>query len=171
MAPEEEEGAESSAAGEGQDVTDYGGDVMEGEDTLKQIFVGVEDLEEVPEFASLDPDIKDQFSMLLTTESDVFSIHLACVFKKNEERKIFVMSRRKSVVIRLEGEEMPRLYPIVRLERRHGIRVLGVDFPDEEEEQRRMQEYDMDEFSLEERAWNPFFPEFYDTRRKADGGR
>jgi competence protein ComGC len=170
-APEEEEGGEGSAAGEGQDVTDYAGDVMEGEETLKQIFVAVEDLEEVPEYASLDPDIKDQFSMLVTTESDVFSIHLACVFKKNEERKIFVMSRRKSVVIRLEGDEMPRLYPIVRLERRQGIRVLGVDFPELEEEQRRMQEYDMDEFSLEERAWNPFFPEFYDTRRKGSRGR
>ena len=78
------------------------------------------------------------------------------------------MSRRKSVVIRLEGEEAPRLYPIVRLERRHGIRVLGVDFPEEEEERRRLQEYDMDQYSLDERAWNPFYPDFYDKSSRRD---
>jgi len=104
----------------------------------------------------------------LTTESDVFSVHLACVFKKNEERRVFVMSRRKSVFIRLEGDETPRLYPIVRFERRHGVRVLGVDFPEEEDERRRLQEFDMDQYSLEERAWNPFYPEFYDKSRQRE---
>lgn len=165
-APEEDE--EGGADGEGtvaEDVSDYGGDVMEGLEVPKKFYASLEDLEEVPEFASLDPDIKEQFTNLLTTESDVFSIHLSCVFKRKEERRIFVMSRRKSVVIRLEGDESPRLYPIIRLERRHGIRVLGVDFPEEEEEKRRLQEFDMDQFSMEERAWNPFFPEFYDRRR------
>ncbi len=44
--------------------------------------------------------------------------------------------------------------------------MLGVDFPEEEEEERRLQEMDMDQFSMEERAWNPFFPEFYDKNRK-----
>ena len=46
--------------------------------------------------------------------------------------------------------------------------MLGVDFPEEEEERRRLQEYDMDQYSLEERAWNPFYPDFYDKSSRRD---
>jgi hypothetical protein len=74
---------------------------------------------------------------------------------------MFVMTRRKCVVIRLEGDENPRLFPIMRLERRRGVRVFAVDFPEEEEERRELLSSDMDEFSIEERKWNPFYVDFY----------
>jgi hypothetical protein len=116
----------------------------------------------VPEFANLsDQKIKDKFLDLVTTQSDVFSIHMACLYKRSEERKMFVMTRRTSVVVRLEGEESTRLFPIIRLERRQGLRVVVVDFPDEEAEKRELLASDMDTFSADERKWNPFFLEFY----------
>ncbi|MHC4899501.1 MAG: hypothetical protein ACYTGW_20615, partial [Planctomycetota bacterium] len=52
--------------------------------------------------------------------------------------------------------------PIIHLERRHGLRIFPVDFPEEEEEERRYLMDEMDQFSREERAWNPFYVEFYD---------
>jgi hypothetical protein len=153
----EEEGEEGET-----DVTEYGGDVEEGLEPQKQIFTSLDDLESVPEFANIaDPEVKEKFISMLTVESDVFSIHMACLFKRNEERKMFVMTRRKCVVIRLEGDENPRLFPIMRLERRRGVRVFAVDFPEEEEERRELLSSDMDEFSIEERKWNPFYVDFY----------
>ena len=72
------------------------------------------------------------------------------------------MNRRRCVVVRLEGEEDTRLFPIIRLERCRGLRVMGVDFPEEEEEKRLLMQADMDAFANEERKWNPFFLEFYE---------
>lgn len=141
----------------------YSGDVEEGLEPPKQFFESLADLDEVPEFANLaDEEAKQRFLDLLTTESDVFTIHLTCVFKRNEERKVFVMTQRRSVVVRLPGDEGSRLYPIVRLERCRGRRVMAVDFPEEEEDAQRLLLDDMDQFSLEERKWNPFYVEFYE---------
>ena len=144
-------------------IDSYSGDVEEGLEPPKQFFESLADLEEVPEFANLaDEEVKDRFLDLLTTESDVFSIHLTCVFKRDEERKVFVMTQRRSIVVRLPGDDGSRLYPIVRLERTRGRRVMAVDFPEEEEENQRLLTDDMDQFSLEERKWNPFYVEFYE---------
>ena len=157
-APEEEggEGAEEQAG-------DYQGDVLEGLEPPKQIFKTLADLEEVPEFSNIaDQKVKDKFLSLLSTQSDVFTIHIACVYKRNEERKLFVMNCRRCVVVRLEGDEETRLYPIIRLERYRGLRMMGVDFPEQEEEKRLLAQDGMDPFATEERKWNPFFLEFYE---------
>ncbi len=154
---EEEEGAEGE-----DELLAYAGDIEEGLEPPRKFFKTLDDLEEVPEFANIsDQKNKDKFLEMLTVESDVFSIHMACVYKRNEQRKMFVMTRRKSVVVRLEGDESVRLFPIIRLERRRGRRVVVVDFPEEEAEKRELLASDMDSFSREERKWNPFFVEFY----------
>lgn len=133
----------------------------EGVDIPKQIFNSLEDLEKVPEFANLaDREVKEKFLNLLTTESDVFTIHMACLFKRSEERKIFVLNRRRSVVVRLEGNEQPRLHPILRMERYHGRRVHQEDVL-ESVTDRDIAMAEMDEFSQEERKWNPFYKDFY----------
>ena len=85
------------------------------------------------------------------------------MFKKNEEARIFHLLRRRSVVVRLEGDEAPRLHSIIRLEGvRQGLRIFGLDLPEEERDKRRLIETEMDNFSLEERRWNPFYLEFWD---------
>ncbi|MHC4899537.1 MAG: hypothetical protein ACYTGW_20795, partial [Planctomycetota bacterium] len=120
---EEEEGAEGEAAE--PELSEYSDLVMEGVEEQKQIFKSLEDLEKIPEFENLpDKKLKEEFLNLLTVRADVFSIHMAAVFKRNEERKVFVLHRRKSVVVRFDSEEEdPRLHPIIHLERRHGLRI------------------------------------------------
>ena len=44
------------------------------------------------------------------------------------------------------------------------LRIFGVDFPEKEQEKRDLLSSDMDDFSLEERKWNPFFMEFYEKK-------
>jgi len=166
---EEEEGAE----GEEEELSEYSDMVMEGTEKKMQIFESLEDLEKIPEFENLpDKKLKENFLNLLTVRSDVFSIHMAAVFKRNEERKVFVLHRRKSVVVRIESEEEdPRLYPIIHLEKRHGLRIFPVDFPEEAMEEQRYQLEEMDEFTQEERAWNPFYLEFYEKKEEDGDGR
>jgi hypothetical protein len=90
---------------------------------------------------------------------------MASVFKRNEENRVFVMRRAASILVRLEDGEELRIHPIVRLEDRAGLRVVPIDFPDRyEDEQRRY--LDSDQFAKEERAWNPFFIDFYKPREK-----
>jgi hypothetical protein len=39
---------------------------------------------------------------------------------------------------------------------------MAVDFPEDTAEDRRLRAFDMDDFSLEEQKWNPFYLEFYE---------
>ena len=76
------------------------------------------------------------------------------------------------MVVRVESEdEDPRLYPIIHLEKRHGLRIFPVDFPDEEMEEQRYLLDEMDEFTREERNWNPFYLEFYEKKEEDQEGR
>ncbi len=159
---EEEEGAEGETGEES--LSEYSDLVMEGVQQKRQIFKSLDDLENIPEFENLpDKEVKEEFINLLTVRSDVFSVHMAAVYKRSEEHKVFVLHRRRSVVVRIESDdEDPRLYPIIHMEKRHGLRIFPVDFPEEDQEELRYQMDEMDQFSQEERAWNPFYIQFYE---------
>ncbi len=143
-------------------------DIVEEEVESKQIFESLDDLEQVEEFANLpDPDVKNKFLNLLTTKSDVFSIHLTAIYKFAEEPKSFAISRRRSLMVRFSGAEASSLHPLIFLERRNGLRVMGVDFPEDEDlHQLELRMEEMDDFSREERKWNPFFLDFYEPAQR-----
>lgn len=154
----EEEETEEGEAGESSELSEY----MPGEQPKRKIFTSVQDLEQIREFANLpDPEVKAKFMALVTVKSDVFTIHMASLYKRNEERRDFVMRRARSVVVRLENEDEGALYPIVLLEERpDALRVMPVDFYENETDYlTRLDE--MDQFTREERAWNPFLIDFY----------
>ena len=154
---------EAQEAAETSSTDDYGGDVDLGVSEPKKFFATVEDLDEIPEWQNLgDPNIKQAFYELCGVRSDVFSIHMAGVYKLSETNRTFVMRRACSVMMRLENAESGYLHPFVLLEERRGLRVQGQDFPDEASDDLLYGIYsEMDSFSQEERAWNPFLAEFY----------
>ncbi len=159
---EEEEQEEQSLA------EDYLGDVDLGMQPTLKIFTDVSDLEQIPEFANLpNPDVKDELFRLLTVNSDVFSIHIASMFRRNEENRVFVMTRMRTIVRRFDDGEEGALYPIILNEERQGLRVMQPDFPEEERD--RFAYFDqMDSFTQEERAWNPYYLDFYRPQHERD---
>lgn len=159
---------EEEAEGEGLDDSDlagaeYFGDLNLGEQPRRKIFTALEDLEELPEFANLgDPEIKKRFFELTTVKSDVFTVHMASMYKRNEERRIFVMRRATSVLARFDQNGTAEIHPLILLEERKGVRIMPIDFPDEYDDLDYQMELDeLDQFAEEERRWNPFYYEFY----------
>lgn len=161
---EEEEAAADAAENATGGAADYLGDINEGQDLKLKIFETTADLENVPEFANIaNSDAKGKFLAMVTTKSDVFTIHLAGLFRRNEERRQFVIRRARSMVVRSANGDTTELYPLILFEDRAGLRIMPRDFEESElDRQTRMQ--DMDEFAREERDWNPFFLEFYRPR-------
>lgn len=142
------------------DTSDFG-DLQLGEQKKYKFFATVSDLEQIPEFASLpDPELKADFQKLLTTKSDVFTIHLAALQKINEETHTYRMRRARSIVVRRDNGSDGYLHPLVLREDRHGVRVMPVD---QQESYIDLQAvyYQMDQFAQEERAWNPFYIDFW----------
>lgn len=159
--PEAQEAEQSSTDTSAYDF----GQLELGEEPKKKVFATVDDLDQVEEFANLaDPQVKADFKLFCTTKSDVFSIHLATMFKRNEENRVFVMRRARSIVLRQDDGEAGKLYPLVRWEERHGLRVQAPDSqddPDHKFQDFAMQYSEMDSFAQEDRAWNPFLVDFY----------
>lgn len=159
--PVEEEGDLFGDGATPQD--DYLGVVEEGDTVKLQVFTGTDQLEEIEEFANMaDPTVKDRFLELIGTNSDVFSIHMASIFVRNEEKRMHVQRRKRSVMVRLDDGEDGTLHPLILHEKRRGLRVKGKDFYDTESELdvfARNEQMDM--FSQEEKAWNPFLLDFY----------
>ncbi|MEZ5964772.1 MAG: type II secretion system protein GspK [Planctomycetota bacterium] len=140
--------------------------VNEGDQAKRKMFGEVQDLEKVPEFMNIgNPETKEKFYELTTTHSDVFSVHMASMFKRNEENRVFVLRRSASILVRLQDGEESRLHPILLLEDRAGLRVMPIDFQDQYEDELRRNDY-ADQFARDERAWNPFFLEFYRPRQQ-----
>jgi len=141
--------------------SDYYGDFDAGVQVKRRMITDLEDLEEIPEFQNLaDPTVREKFSELVSTTSDVFTVHMASLFKRNEETRSFVLHRSASILIRMDNGQDGYLHPLILLEDRHGLRVMPVDF--EEDELQKFGYFDeMDQFTQEERAWNPFYLEFY----------
>jgi type II secretory pathway component PulK len=147
---------------------DYLGDVRTGEGPRLQMFTDLAQLDDIPEFQNLsDPAVKGRFQELLTVNSDVFSVHFAALHRRNEEARTFVLQRARSILVRLEGQEA-QLHPIVILEERRGLRVMPVDFYEDDLLGLASEFDEMDAFSQEERAWNPFFLDFYRPKNERD---
>lgn len=137
------------------------GDLQLGSQKKRKFFAEVGDLEQIPEFASLpDPQLKAEFQRALTTKSDVFSIHFATLYKRNEENRVYMLRRARSIVVRRDNGEEGQMYPLVLLEERHGLRLQPIDIQDQPPDP-SAQYLDMDQFAQEERAWNPFLIDFY----------
>jgi hypothetical protein len=144
------------------------GDLQLGEQKKYKFFAAITDLEQIPEFANLpDPQFKADFQKALTVKSDVFTIHLAAVQKVNEEKRTYKMRRVRSIVVRRDNGGEGYLHPLVLREERHGQRVMPVD---QQENFVALQDvyYQMDQFAQEERAWNPFYVDFWlpDSQRQ-----
>ena len=144
------------------------GEIAAGTKKKRKIFSAVEDLEKVPEYQNLaNPAIKQKLAELVSTQSDVFSIHMAAVFKRNEKTRSIVVRRARSIEVRIEDGDQAVLHPLMLLEERKGVRVMPTDFP-EDDAILRQQMTEMDQYSAEERAWNPFYLDFY--KPKTEGG-
>ena len=171
-APEEEEPAAggeggakpAAAAPQTYSKGDYSGEIDAGMPKKKKIFKTTADLEQIPEFQNLaNAKAKESFLALTTTESDVFTIHMVSLFKRNEKTRSFVLRRSRSVEVRLDDGDKAVLHPLILLEDCRGMRLKPVDFP-EDEAMLRLERTEMDAFSAEEREWNPFFLDFYKPR-------
>ncbi len=147
---------------------DYMGEFNEGSTRKLKCFTTLDDLDEIPEFENLgDPKAKDKFKELLTTKSDVFSIHFASLYKRSEEHRVFVIRRARSIVVRQDDGEEGYLHPLIMLEERHGLRIMPMDFT--EDEMDMINQFDeMDDYSQEERAWNPFYLDFYKPKHERE---
>jgi hypothetical protein len=155
----DEEAMLQAAEGGGTEASDFG-DVMPGAEKKLRVFATIADLEQVEEFAQFsDADAKAEFQAALTTKSEVFAIHLAPLYKRSEENRIYVMRRARSIVLRLADGE-GSIVPLVPFEERIGLRVMPVDLQDEALDL-SLTYANMDQFAQEERAWNPFLIDFY----------
>jgi hypothetical protein len=159
----DEEATDEASDQQAEETSDFG-DMMLGDQPLKRFFETLEDLEQVEEFAQIpDPEVKSKIMTRLTVNSDVFSIHLASLYKRNENenKRIFLLRRARSIVRRIDDGEEGQILPIVPYEERIGLRVQPVDMQDEILQDWTVTYMDMDQFSQEERAWNPFLIDFY----------
>jgi hypothetical protein len=137
------------------------GDMQLGAEQKKKFFAEVADLEQVEEFKKLpDPEIKAAFQAAVTTKSEVFSIHLASLFKRSDENRIYVLRRARAVVLRVDDGADGKIVPIVPFEERIGLRLQPVDLQDITPDLAPVYA-DMDRFAQEDRAWNPFYIDFY----------
>ncbi len=156
--------AQEEDGGIGATAYDFGGLELGGEQKLR-VFTTVDDLDNVEEFADLaDPEVKSSFKSFCTTKSDVFSVHLATMFRRNEENRVFVIRRARSILMRRDDGSNGKLHPILRWEERHGLRVLAPDLQDDPDNRvmdLTLQYSEMDAFAQEDRAWNPFLVDFY----------
>lgn len=148
---------------EQEPTTDVGefGDLRLGPEKKLKFFETVADLENVEEFANLqDAQAKADFQAALTTKSEVFTIHLATLFKRNEENRVYLLRRARSIVLRHDDGADGQIVPLVPFEERTGLRVQLVDLQEESQDMTLLYS-EMDQFAQEERIWNPFLVDFY----------
>lgn len=157
---EEAEDETDSPASSSSLASDFG-DLMLGAEKKLKFFAEVSDLEQIQEFANLpDPQLKADFQRACTTRSDVFSIHLATLYRRNDENRVFVLRRARTIVVRKDNGSDGYLLPLVLQEERHGIRIKPVDLQENYMDLGYVYS-EMDAFAQEERAWNPFLVDFY----------
>ncbi len=169
---EEDEEAQAAQEGEAQQSEDQGLYTEEGGEPMKKIFESLEDLDEVPEWKALPQnEAKDRFLAMLTTRSNVFTVHLAAVYKRDDAGKAYLVSRQRGVFLRAEAGEKQEMDPVTPMKRVSGIRLQMPDLPEDEMPESSLYEEDQNEFAEEERLWNPFFLDFYDPRKRSGEGR
>ncbi len=144
------------------------GDLKLADDKKLKFFETLEDLDQVEEFANLqDSGAKEDFKRALTTRSEVFTIHLATLYKRNEENRVYVLRRARSIVLRLDDGEDGKIIPLIAFEDRTGLRVRPVDLQDEYVDRTALYS-EMDRFAQEEQAWNPFLVDFYLPKQRRE---
>lgn len=149
------------------DLSDFG-DLQLGPDKKLKFFATVADLEKVEEFAGLpDPQMKADFQKAITVKSDVFSIHLASLYKRNEENRVYLLRRVRSIVQRVDDGADGKIRRLVPWEVRTGLRLQPVDLQDDTLDLAVVYA-DMDQFAQEDRAWNPFLIDFYLPKHKRE---
>ena len=153
------------------------GEMQLGAQALHNFFETVADLENVEEFKQIsDEEVKAEIQLALTTKSEVFSIHMASLFKRNqdERHRVYLVRRARSIVMRVEEGEEGKIVPLIPFEERIGLRLKPVDMQNEQMLDFTQQYMDMDQFAQEERAWNPFLIDFYmpqEVRQEFIGNR
>ena len=151
--------AESETLEEGYD--SFG----EPTDDQKKIFETVDSLEDVETWRTAPQnEAKERFQAMLTTKSNVFTVHLAAVYKRDEAGRSYLVLRSRGTFVRVQDGDKTILQPLTPMRRVDSLRLFVSDFPDEEEEEANMDEYG--EYAAEERLWNPFFLEFYDPEKR-----
>jgi hypothetical protein len=158
---ESEEEADQEASTESKtELSDFGNMEL-GQDKKLKFFATVADLEQVEEFAKLpDPQVKADFQKALTTKSDVFSIHLASLYKRSEENRVYLLRRARAIVQRVDDGADGKIRRLIPWEERTGLRLQPVDLQDDAIDF-AVAYQDMDQFAQEDRAWNPFLIDFY----------
>jgi hypothetical protein len=159
---------EASGTGDGATTADFG-DLRLENDVKRKFFAEVADLEKVEDFAKIaDPEVKTKFQNALTTKSEVFSIHLATMFKRSEENRVYVLRRARSIVLRIDDGADGKIVPLVPFEDRIGLRLQPIDIQEVTPDLAPLY-MNIDQFAQEERAWNPFLIDFYLPRsQRAD---
>jgi|GEM_PF-2618486 len=159
----DEEATDSAADDQAEEASQFG-DMMLGNQVMKRFFETLDVLEDVEEFAQIpDEKIKSDMKRKLTVDSDVFSLHLASLYKRNdnENKRIYLLRRARSIVRRIDDGEEGQILPIIPYEERVGLRVQPVDMQEEVFQDFAASYLDMDQFAQDERAWNPFLIDFY----------
>lgn len=159
---------EASGSSSGATTADFG-DLRLENDVKRKFFAEVADLEKVEDFAKIaDPEVKTKFQNALTTKSEVFSIHLATMFKRSEENRVYVLRRARSIVLRIDDGADGKIVPLVPFEDRIGLRLQPIDIQETTPDLAPLY-MNIDQFAQEERAWNPFLIDFYLPRsQRAD---
>lgn len=153
------------------------GEMQLGSQPLYNFFEAIGDLDEVEEFEQIsDDEVKSEIKNALTTQSEVFSIHMASLFKRSgaEDNRVYLVRRARSIVMRLDEGDEGKIVPLIPFEERVGLRLKPVELQGDIALDFTAQYMDMDQFAQEERAWNPFLIDFYmpqDVREEFVGNR
>ncbi|HET6204414.1 MAG TPA: hypothetical protein VFI25_16605 [Planctomycetota bacterium] len=117
----------------------------EEEEPPKKFFTTLDELDQIPEFGNLYPEIKQRFKQLLTTQSEVFTIWLTARIPPKEEETSFetlpkpgweedragLTRRVRAVVLRRSSDAGTEILPLVRWELRSDRRYPIPDFPED----------------------------------------
>ncbi|MBM4063068.1 MAG: hypothetical protein FJ265_18525, partial [Planctomycetes bacterium] len=142
------------------DLSDFG-DLRLGSELKRKFFATTADLDQVEEWKGLpDPQVRAEFLKLITTKSDVFTIHLATLYKRSDENRVYLLRRARSIVQRYDDGADGKIKKLVPWEDRTGLRLQPIDLQDDTLDLTSVY-YDMDQFAQEDRAWNPFLVDFY----------
>lgn len=159
----DEEATEEAQDESDTETADFG-DMQLGDEKLFQFFETLDDLEQVEEYAQIpDEEVKAEFQKALTTKSEVFSIHIATLYKRNEDesRRVYLLRRARSIVMRFDDGADGKIIPLVPYEERIGLRIKPVEMQFDQSIDFTVDYMDMDQFAQDERAWNPFLIDFY----------
>ena len=167
--PEEEQNpqGQAGAPGGGDEAASLEQELLGNTKTRTRVFATLDDLDNVEEFKNwMDEEAKKKFLDLLTTKSDVFTIHLAATVKVNEQKHVVYVRRARCVVRReesAEGQEGQILVILPFEERGDELVVDYPDFPDLERERMQGLEFtgEFADLTAEDLYWNPFRFEFY----------